>query len=51
MPAEVYVYGVEYVLMVVGSFASLLVAFTFIPLYLRLNIHSVYEVRLKVISK
>ena len=45
MPAEVYVYGIEYILFAVGAWAGVLVAFTFIPIYFRLDIQSVYEVR------
>ena len=44
-PAEVYSYGMEYILMTLATFSGILVAHTFIPLYLRLNINSVYEVR------
>lgn len=44
MPAEMYLYGTEYALHAFSTWGHLLAIVTFVPLYLRLGIHSIYEV-------
>ena len=44
MPAEVYEYGPEYMLGAFSFWGCLLVTFTFLPLFMRLKVTSVFEV-------
>ena len=44
MPAEVYEYGPEYMLGVFSAWGYLLGIVTFLPLYMRLNVKTVFEV-------
>ena len=44
MPAEVYTNGVEFTLHALACWGHFLGIVTFVPLYLRLNIQSIYEV-------